>query len=270
MVPETYMNIDKNFHQLCDKTVTLVGWFHTIFGQCIMHCVGKKVTWVQHGADSPKTSLWLSVFEIASYGECYHITSITNQFCVTHQKSESVELEFIIQVNAFKLGTDVGFNMLLNISSSSVFIIIAIFWRRFYVFINFAHWKSPLALFVDNFSRFIFKHGKEINCTEISHEFDYGVSASLNMRIMDHLMRRSIMAFLGSFFQVKAITCGPNVGLDMLLTKQLLLLIRYTRCTYNDPITRLQFFAELSIINAFLSYSGVSYDLISYPCILWC
>ena len=31
------IKIDINFHQLWDKTVALIGWFHTIGGQCICY-----------------------------------------------------------------------------------------------------------------------------------------------------------------------------------------------------------------------------------------
>ena len=41
-------------------------------------------------------------------------------------------------------------------------------------------------------------------------EFDYGGSASLNMHIMDHLMRRSILIFL-DLFQIELIKYGTNV-----------------------------------------------------------
>ena len=34
ILSELYVDIDIDFHQLWGKTVTLVGWFHTIDGQC--------------------------------------------------------------------------------------------------------------------------------------------------------------------------------------------------------------------------------------------
>ena len=57
---------------------------------------------------------------------------------------------------------------------------------------------------VHNFSRIIFKLGKDIYCPEISEDFDHGGSASLNMRIMDPLMSRPLLAFLNSFFKLKS------------------------------------------------------------------
>ena len=51
-----------------------------------------------------------------------------------------------------------------------------------YIFIDIQQQEIFLA-------RIIFKCGKDIHCPEISDKFDYGGSASLNMRIMDHLMR---------------------------------------------------------------------------------
>ena len=60
---------------------------------------------------------------------------------------------------------------------------------------------------VHNFSRIIFELGKDINYPEISKDFNHGGSASLNMRIMDHLMSRPLLAFLDSFFKLKS----PNL-----------------------------------------------------------
>ena len=37
-----------------------------------------------------------------------------------------------------------------------------------------------------------------------SNKFDHGSSASLNMRIIDHLMSRPILTFLNSFFKLKS------------------------------------------------------------------
>ena len=54
------------------------------------------------------------------------------------------------------------------------------------------------------FSGIILKCGKDIHCPKISDEFN---SASLDMHIMDHLMRWSILAFLDSFFKLKS----PNL-----------------------------------------------------------
>ena len=45
--------------------------------------------------------------------------------------------------------------------------------------------------------------GKDIYCPKISDEFDHGGSASLNMRIMDHLMSWTLLTFLNSFFKLK-------------------------------------------------------------------
>ena len=59
---------------------------------------------------------------------------------------------------------------------------------------------------VHNFSRIIFELGKDIYYPKISDEFDGG-SASLNMRIMGHLMSRPLLTFLNSFFKVKS----PNL-----------------------------------------------------------
>ena len=50
-----------------------------------------------------------------------------------------------------------------------------------------------------SFSRIIFKCDKDIHCPEISDEFDYGVSASLNMRIMDRLLSWALLPFLVHF-----------------------------------------------------------------------
>ena len=57
------------------------------------------------------------------------------------------------------------------------------------------------------FSQAILKCGKDIHCPKISDQFDYGGSALSNMRIMDHLMSQSLLAFLESFFKLKS----PNV-----------------------------------------------------------
>ena len=54
----------------------------------------------------------------------------------------------------------------------------------------------------------------------ISDEFNYnyGGSASLNMRTIDHLMNRALLAFLDSFFKLKSPNkFGINVGLNMLI-----------------------------------------------------
>ena len=68
-------------------------------------------------------------------------------------------------------------------------------------------WRSD----VRKFSRIILKCGKDIHSLKISDEFDYGDSALLNMRIMDHLKSQAILAFLDSFF-----TFGTSLGLIML------------------------------------------------------
>ena len=49
---------------------------------------------------------------------------------------------------------------------------------------------------VHKFSQLIFKHAKNIDCTYISHEFDYGGSASLDMRIMEHLFSELILILI--------------------------------------------------------------------------
>ena len=94
------------------------------------------------------------------------------------------------------------------------------------------------------FLRIIFILNKDITLVQISDKFDYGVSASLNMRIMGHLMSQAILAFLGvqgwggggsgrvvlndngrvyqskaadALVQVKTTKFGTNVGLNMLL-----------------------------------------------------
>ena len=77
--------------------------------------------------------------------------------------------------------------------------------------------KHRLHTRVHNFSRIIFKLGKNICYPKISDECDHGGSASLNMRIMDHLMSRPLLAFLNSFFQAKVTKCDKKVGLNMLI-----------------------------------------------------
>ena len=49
-------------------------------------------------------------------------------------------------------------------------------------------------------------HGSFSNLVrrKISDDFDYAGSASLNMRVIDHLMSRVILAFLCSFFKLKS------------------------------------------------------------------
>ena len=49
---------------------------------------------------------------------------------------------------------------------------------------------------VHNFSRIIFKLGKHIHSPKILDEFDHRGSASLNMRIMDHLMSQLLRRHL--------------------------------------------------------------------------
>ena len=49
------------------------------------------------------------------------------------------------------------------------------------------------------------------------HEFNYNGCVSWNMRIMEHLMSWSILAFVGSFCQIKAIRCDTNEGINMSL-----------------------------------------------------
>ena len=56
---------------------------------------------------------------------------------------------------------------------------------------------------VSNFSRIIFKRGKDIYCSMILDEYDYGGFVSLNMPMINHLMIRSISAFLCLFFKLK-------------------------------------------------------------------
>ena len=60
---------------------------------------------------------------------------------------------------------------------------------------------------VPNFSRIIFKFGKNIYYPKIWDKLDHGGSASLNMRIMDHLISRPLLTFLTSFFKLKS----PNL-----------------------------------------------------------
>ena len=55
---------------------------------------------------------------------------------------------------------------------------------------------------VYKFLRIILKCGNDIDGPMISDKFNYGGSASLNMRIMDHLMRWTILDFLYSFVKV--------------------------------------------------------------------
>ena len=74
------------------------------------------------------------------------------------------------------------------------------------------------SLLIHNFSWIIFKYGKDIYCSRVSEEFDYGGSGPLNMRIMDHLLNRSISAIRDSFFfRYKAIKTGTNVQLNVLI-----------------------------------------------------
>ena len=56
---------------------------------------------------------------------------------------------------------------------------------------------------VHNFSRIIFKLGKDIYYPTISDELDHGGSASLNMRLMDHLMSWPLLTFLNSLYTTK-------------------------------------------------------------------
>ena len=59
-----------------------------------------------------------------------------------------------------------------------------------------AHGKRQLS-HVLNVHRIIFKLGKNIYGSQFPDEFDYGISGSLNMRMMDHLThlpKRSILA----------------------------------------------------------------------------
>ena len=46
-------------------------------------------------------------------------------------------------------------------------------------------------------------YGKDIHCPKILDELDYGGSASLDMCIMDHSMRWSILAFLDSLLSLR-------------------------------------------------------------------
>ena len=57
---------------------------------------------------------------------------------------------------------------------------------------------------IHNFSRIIFKLGKDIYCPKILDEFDHRGSALLNMCKMDHLMSRTLWTFLNSFFKLKS------------------------------------------------------------------
>ena len=52
------------------------------------------------------------------------------------------------------------------------------------------------------------KLSEDIYYPKISDKFDHGGSASLNMRIMDHLMSRPLLTFLNSFFKLKS----PNLA----------------------------------------------------------
>ena len=63
----------------------------------------------------------------------------------------------------------------------------------------------------------IFKIGKDIDCPKISDVFDYGAPASLHMRIINHLITQSILAFLGFIFRTKDIKVGAHVGWNMLI-----------------------------------------------------
>ena len=81
------------------------------------------------------------------------------------------------------------------------------------------YWQGrqvPLNTHVRNFSRIIFKLGKDIYCPKILEDFDYGGSASLNMCIMDHLRKQPLWAFLDSFFKLVT-KFGTNVGIIMLI-----------------------------------------------------
>ena len=64
--------------------------------------------------------------------------------------------------------------------------------------------QAPEHSNVHNFSGIIFKHGTDIYYPKISDEYDHGSSASLNMRIMDHLMSQPLLTFLNSFFKLKS------------------------------------------------------------------
>ena len=92
--------------------------------------------------------------------------------------------ELIFQARVTKFGTKVGLNMV-SISSGSP--------KKKDFFSHFTFTVNTLT------SRIIFKLSEDIYCPKISDKFDHGGSASLNMRIMDHLMSRTLLAFLNSF-----------------------------------------------------------------------
>ena len=67
---------------------------------------------------------------------------------------------------------------------------------------------------VHNFSRIIFKLGKDIYYPKFSDECDHGGFASLNICTMDHLMTSFDIPEL--IFQAEVTKCGTKVGLNML------------------------------------------------------
>ena len=78
--------------------------------------------------------------------------------------------------------------MLINVNSG-FFIIGKTIWQFFSHFATSHTENHRLRSHVRKFSWIILKCGKDIHCPKISGEFDYGGSASLNMCIMDHLIR---------------------------------------------------------------------------------
>ena len=107
--------------------------------------------------------------------------------------------------------------MLINISSgffhSRPKKILAIF---FFIF-QLCTWKITVsALTSVNFHGSFWNVAGIFIASKISEEFDYGGSALLNMRIMDHLMSRPLLAFLDSLFKLVT-KFGIKVGLKMLI-----------------------------------------------------
>ena len=133
----------------------------------------------------------------------------------------------IFQVKAIQFGTNVGLNILLNISSGFM-ITTKVFIRRiFNAFSSFAYWRLPLVLPRPLFSVIIFKRGKHIYCPRCSDEFDYGDSASPNSRIMANLMSWTILALMGSFCKLELSNFVIDAGLNMFLKSLESPLIKY-------------------------------------------
>ena len=115
----------------------------------------------------------------------------------------------IFQAKVTKFGTNVGLNMLIITNYGFLLESLKINWRHFFrIFqlraLQIHHYRSH----VSNFCRTILKCGKDIYGLKISEEFNCGGSASLNLRIIDLLMCRPLLASLDSFCQVKVTHFG--------------------------------------------------------------